>query len=354
MVAAGGSGTRLRPLTFSSNKHLLPIANKPLILYPIEAIAATGIREVGVVVNETRTAVEGLLGQGKHWGLNVTYINQEKPLGLAHVVKIAQEFLGEEPFVYHLGDNIFAQGIKKPVDKFRELKPDALLTLVTHKENYRLGVPFFDDTGRLVEVVEKPEKPPNQYGIPGLYMFNKHVFEAFSGPDAIQPSPRGELEITALYTYLLKHGYRVETEEVEGRWMDPGKFTDMLDANAHMLALTPQSQIEGEVDQATQIQGKVTIAKGARVRRCQIFGPAAIGPETIVEDSVVGPDVSIDTHCKLEAVTIKNSIVMQDSTLLNINRVIVDSMVGKNTEIWEEKQETVSLFIGDHCKVRLT
>lgn len=354
IIAAGGSGTRLRPLTFSSNKHLLPLANKPLLLYPIEAIAETGIREVGVVVNETRPAVEAYLGSGSKWGLNITYIPQAKPLGLAHVVLISREFLGNEPFLYHLGDNIFSEGIMKPYTKFHKEKPDALLTIVQHSENYRLGVPFFDEAGKLIKVVEKPTAPPNNFGVPGLYFFNHHVFEAFEGSDRIKPSARGELEITDLYTYLLTHGYRVETEEVEGRWMDPGKFTDMLDANAYLLDLKQEPQITGEVDKLTSIEGTVVIEKGARIVNSKIVGPAAIGAGCLIEDSELGPHVSIDSHCKLEEVKIKNSIVMQDTTLLNIKTPIIDSLIGKNTEVWENHQNSVSLFIGDHCKVRLT
>jgi glucose-1-phosphate thymidylyltransferase len=273
LIAAGGSGTRLRPLTFSSNKHLLPIANKPLLLYPFESLVALGITEIGVIVNETRNAIESLLGDGGGWGVKVTYITQEKPLGLAHVVKISESFLAGEPFVFHLGDNIFTQGIERPYRHFMETQPDALLTLIVHEENYRLGVPYFDESGKLVKVVEKPQHPPNQFGIPGLYFFNSHVFEAFTGPDAIQPSSRGEYEITELYSYMIDHNYRVETEEVDGRWMDPGKFDDMLEANAYVLDLAQNNTIEGEVDQHSQILNAVTIGKGARVVNSPGYGP---------------------------------------------------------------------------------
>ncbi|OGV97198.1 glucose-1-phosphate thymidylyltransferase [Microgenomates group bacterium RBG_16_45_19] len=354
IIAAGGSGTRLRPLTFSSNKHLLPLANKPLLLYPIEAISETGIKEVGIIVNETRPAVEALLGSGGKWGLNLTYIEQAEPLGLAHVVLMAQAFLAGEPFVYHLGDNIFSQGIKEPFKTFEKEQPDALLTLVEHEENWRLGVPYFDEAGNLMKVVEKPEKPPNKYGVPGLYFFNHHVFEAFTGADKIKPSARGELEITDLYTYLLDHHYRVLTAKVPGRWLDPGKFTDMLEANTFLLQEKLAATVEGEVDQASILSGKVAIGKGTRIVNSRIIGPTAIAGDCLIEDAEVGPNVAIDTHCKLETVTIKNSILMQDATLIDLKRPLVDSMVGKNTEIWEENQANVSLFIGDHCRVRLT
>jgi len=169
IIAAGGKGTRLRPLTFTANKHLLPIANKPLLLYPIEDIAGVGIKQVGIIVNETRPAIEALLGTGSKWGLKITYINQPQPLGLAHVVKTAEKWLGKTPFFMHNGDNIFTDGIKEPYQYFKKHKPDAVLTILEHEENYRLGVPYFDKDGQLIKVVEKPKNPPNKFGIPGLY-----------------------------------------------------------------------------------------------------------------------------------------------------------------------------------------
>jgi glucose-1-phosphate thymidylyltransferase len=226
--------------------------------------------------------------------------------------------------------------------------------MIEHEENFRLGVPFFDADGNLEKVVEKPEKPPNRYGVPGLYFFNSHVFEAFEGVDAVKPSARGELEITDLYSYLLAHGYRVETEEVEGRWMDPGKFTDMLDANAYMLDQMKLNSREGEIDRVSQLFGHVAVGRGTRIVSSRIEGPVVIGDNCLVEGSVIGPHSSIGQNTKLEEVNLENAIVMQDTTILNVKRIIKDSLIGKNTEIWEEKEESVSLFIGDHCKIRLT
>lgn len=354
LIAAGGSGTRLRPLTFSSNKHLLPLANKPLLLYPLEAILQTGIKDIGVVVNETRPAVESLLGDGSKFGVKITYIEQDKPLGLAHVVKIAEEFLAGEPFVYHLGDNIFTQGIMRPFKRFQKNKPDALLTMVEHEENFRMGVPFFDEEGNLLKVIEKPERPPNNFGVPGLYFFSSNVFKAFRGKDAIKPSARGELEVTELYSYLLSHGYQVETEQVDGRWMDPGKFDDMLEANQVMLETEVKNQNLGKIDRHTSIEGQVDIGKATRVKNSQITGPVSIAAGCLIEDCQIGPNVSIAYNCKLQSVKISNSIILQDTTLFDLKRPLVDSMIGKNSEIYEDQQDSVSLFIGDHCKVRLT
>lgn len=342
IIAAGGKGTRLRPLTFSSNKHLLPIANKPLLLYPIEAIAETGIREVGIIVNETRPAVEALLGTGSKWGLKFTYINQPQPLGLAHVVKISQNFLGQSPFVYHLGDNIFSAGIMRPFNHFIKEKPDALLTIVKHPENFRLGVPYFDPRGRLIKVVEKPPQPPNSYGVPGLYFFSPKVFSAFTGEHAIQPSARGELEITDLYNFMLNQGYRVDTEEIDGIWLDPGKFNDMLEANQLMLDRLDEHDIKGQ------------IGKDSQITKSQIIDPVHISTGVTIKNSTIGPHVSIGRNCTIENCVIKNSIIMEQSTFKDIDNPIVDSLIGKNTHVWGEHNQSVSLLVGDHCTIRLS
>jgi glucose-1-phosphate thymidylyltransferase len=353
IIAAGGSGTRLRPLTFSSNKHLLPVANKPLLLYPLEAILAVGIKDIGIVVNETRPAIEALLGDGSSYGARITYINQAKPLGLAHVVSLCEDFIAGDPFVYHLGDNIFSQGIKRPFEHFERTKPDGLLTMVEHKENFRLGVPFFDEQGNFARYVEKPQSPPNCYGIPGLYMFSSVVFEAFKGEDQIKPSARGELEVGDLYNYLVKKGLRVETEEIEGRWMDPGKFTDMLDANRYMLDLLSENEREGEISSDSKLTGTVAVSKGATITNSQIIGPVSIAADCLIDSCTIGPHVSISNNCTLKSVKLADSIVMEHSTLEGIDPVITNSMIGKNTQVTSKAGTETSLFIGDHCQVSL-
>lgn len=353
IIAAGGSGTRLRPLTFSSNKHLLPVANKPLLLYPLEAILAVGIKDIGIVVNETKPAIEALLGDGSAYGAKITYINQEKPLGLAHVVSLCEQFIAGDSFVYHLGDNIFSQGIKRPFEHFERTKPDGLLTMVEHKENYRLGVPFFDEHGNFYRYVEKPQNPPNNFGIPGLYMFSSVVFNAFKGADQITPSARGEFEVGDLYNYLVDKGFRVETEEVEGRWMDPGKFTDMLDANRYMLDLSISNEREGEISRDSTLTGNVAVSKGAKITNTQIIGPVSIAADCVIDHCTIGPHVSISNHCTLKGVHLSDSIVMEHSTLEEIVLVITNSMIGKNTHVSSKDGNETSLFIGDHCQVSL-
>ena len=281
IIAAGGKGTRLYPLTFTSNKHLIPIANKPLILYPIENIADLGIKEVGVIVNETKPAIQNILGRGSKWGMKLTYIDQLEAKGLAHVVKISEDFIGSSPFVYHLGDNIFTKGIRKPYDHFVNSDADAVLSIIEHPDNKRLGVPFFDENGKLIKVVEKPDNPPNKYGVPGLYFFKSIVFEAFYGEDAVVPSQRGELEIPDLYTYLINHNYKVETAQLEGIWADPGKFDDSLDANRLLLDSRIKTQILGEVDEATKIDGEVEIGSDTKIINSTLVGPISIGNNCI-------------------------------------------------------------------------
>jgi glucose-1-phosphate thymidylyltransferase len=256
--------------------------------------------------------------------------------------------------VYHLGDNIFTEGIMRPFNHFVKTKPDALLTMVEHEENFRLGVPFFDAEGKLEKVVEKPENPPNKFGVPGLYFFNSNVFKAFDGEGKVVPSARGEYEITDLYTYLLHHNYTVEVEEVDGRWMDPGKFGDMIEANTYILSLMKSATISGQVDGQSQLEGLVAVGAGSSIQNSKIVGPTAIGENVMIENCYIGPNVAIDNNCNLRGVTIRNSVIMEETAMTDISMPIVDSLIGKKTQVWEEKQQAVSLFIGDYCKIRLT
>ena len=356
IIAAGGKGTRLRPLTFTSNKHLLPIANKPLLLYPFENIVKVGIKNIGIIVNETRPAIEGLLGDGSKWGVKVSYIDQPEPLGLAHVVKISQKFLGKSPFVYHLGDNIFSDGgIKEPFDHFMHTKTDAVLTIVKHSENFRLGVPFFNKAGKLIRIVEKPKNPPNKFGVPGLYMFNHKVFKAFKGKDAIKPSARGELEIVDLYNWMIKNGYRVEVAEFKGEWRDPGKFDDSLEANRLILSTQLKTNIKGKVDKSTTISGKVEIGAGSRIINSQIIGPVSIAKNVSIKDSFIGPHVSIADNCEIFHSRLENSILMRDIHIINVKKKIEASMIGKHTYITglKTRSPSYSFTVADHCKVEL-
>jgi glucose-1-phosphate thymidylyltransferase len=354
IIAAGGKGTRLRPLTFTANKHLLPIANKPLLFYPIEHLVAIGIKDVGIIVNETRQAIENEIGDGSKWGLNISYINQPEPLGVGHVVKISEKFLGKTPFVYILGDNIFTEGIHTPFNHFVKSKPDALLTMVEHEENFRLGVPFFED-GKLVKVVEKPKKPPNKYGVPGLYFFNHHVFKAFTGKDAIKPSARGEYEITDLYNYLIDHGYRVETKEIKGEWLDPGKFDDSLDANRLMLERNCKSNIKGSVDKDSKLMGRVELGADSEITNSQIVGPVSIGANAHIHDSYIGPYTSIGDRCKISNSALEYSIIMEGADIIDTPNRIEASMIGKDATVHGTRSANPAykLTVSDMSKIEL-
>lgn len=355
IIAAGGRGTRLRPITFTSNKHLIPIANKPLLLYSVEDIAQTGIKEVGVIVNETRTEVENLLGDGSKWGFKITYIFQEKPLGLAHIVKISKDFLDGEPFVYHLGDNIFTDGIMRPFKHFVEKNPDALLTIVEHPENQRLGVPYFDKNGKLIKVVEKPKNPPNKFGVPGLYFFNNRVFEAFEGKDQVKPSSRGEYEITDLYTYMIQHGFRVEVEQIDGWWKDPGKMEDILDANRLILDKFNGHSIEGIVDDQSEMSGDIVVEKGTTIVNSVIRGPVVIGRNCVIENSYIGPFSSIYHGCTIRNAEIENSVLLENASIINISSRVDHSLIGKDAKVSRDsiKPKAFRFLLGDMADVKL-
>ena len=355
IIAAGGKGTRLYPLTFTLNKHLLPIANKPLLLYPFEDIVSLGIKEIGIIVNDSRPSIEKLIGDGSDWGVKVTYIDQPIAKGLAHVVQISEKFIDGDSFIYHLGDNIFTQGIKRPFNKFKKSKADAMLTIIEHHENYRLGVPFFDDDGKLVQVVEKPETPPNRFGVPGLYRFGPKVFEAFKGKDAIKPSARGELEIVDLYNYMLKKGHKVEVAELEGEWRDPGKFDDSLETSRLLMDLNKRTEINGSVDKDSKLADGVVLGKGSKVINSQIIGPAIIGDNVEIRNAYIGPYTTISNDCELINCKIEYSIVLEDVHIVDVKGKIEASMIGKHTQIRQtrERVPVYSFMVADHCRIDL-
>lgn len=353
IIAAGGKGTRLYPLTFTSNKHMIPIANKPLLFYAIENIANVGVKEVAIIVNETRPAIEAAVGAGKKWGIQVTYIDQPVALGIGHVVKISEKFLAGSPFVYHLGDNIFTNGISKPFNFFVKNKSDAVLTILKHPENFRLGVPYFDKQGKLLKVVEKPKNPPNPYGVPGLYFFNHNVFKAFRGADPVKPSARGEYEVPDLYSWLIRHKYKVDAAEIDGQWRDPGKFDDSLDSSRLLLDLHCKKSIKGKVDKSSQLEGQVEIGKGSTIENSQITGPVSIGKNVHILNSRIGAHTAIADDCEIISSTIEYSILMQGVQIINIRRPIDASIIGKSATIRSDKaaKPSYNFTISDHSHV---
>ncbi|MFG1876750.1 glucose-1-phosphate thymidylyltransferase [Sphaerisporangium sp. NPDC049003] len=350
LVLAGGKGTRLRPLTHTSAKQLVPVANKPVLYYGLEAIRNAGITQVGIIVGSTGREVRDAVGDGSAFGLDVTYIQQEAPLGLAHCVLIAREFLADEPFVMYLGDNFLVGGITDLVDAFREGDYDAqiLLTKVTEPQFY--GVAELGPGGEILALAEKPDDPRSDLAIVGVYTFSPRIHEAVR---AISPSARGELEITDAITWLVDNGFRVHSHLVSGYWKDTGRLQDMLECNRIVLeALEPRTH--GTVDALSDITGRVVIEAGASVRDSVIRGPALIGAHARISGSYVGPYTSIGDRCVVEDAEVEYAIVLQDSTIRGVSRLTY-SLIGRNVEVTRSEgvPNTLQLMVGDHSRVQV-
>lgn len=356
IIPTGGSGTRMRPLTFSTNKHFIPVANKPLIFYPIETVVASGIKKIAITYNpQYLDYVKSILGDGEKWGATFTYICQEKPKGLANIFQVCEEYLNGESFLLHLGDNIFVDGIGEFVKHFEKEKPDGLVPMVHHKENKRMGVPYFDDQDRLIKYVEKPENPPHDFAIPGLYFFSKEVFKCFKGSGSIQPSERGELEISFPFQWLIDHGYRVDVLEYQGKWLDPGKFNDWIEANQYLLDKNTLPENYGDVDGDSVIENRVKIGKGTSIKKTHIRGPVVIGENVTIKDSFIGPYTSIDKGCIITNSHIENSVIMENVNITGVENPIDNSLIGSGSEVFGSKDpaSTMSFFIGEKCRIEV-
>jgi glucose-1-phosphate thymidylyltransferase len=356
IIPTGGRGTRMRPLTFSSNKHFIPVANKPLIFYPIETIAETGITEIAITYNPPNLElVKSYLGDGSRWGVNLTFVEQPEPLGLAHIYQVCEEFIDGDSFVFHLGDNIFTEGIVDQVRYFEKEKPNGMVTMVHHKENHRLGVPFFNAEGQLLQYVEKPSNPPHDFAIPGLYFFDSHAFDVFKGTDAIQPSARGEYEIPTAYQWLIDHGLRVDVVEYNGTWLDPGKFDDWIESNQYMLDTRLRTSVETELDSTSSYENRVQIGKNCEIYDSHIRGPVIIGDNVKIVSSYIGPYTSISDKCSIEMSHVENSVLMEGVTVSHVGQPIDSSLIGASSVVTSSGGPTssVELFIGDKSVVRV-
>lgn len=348
LILSGGKGTRLRPLTYTSAKQLVPVANKPVLFYAIECLVEAGVRDIGIIVGDTREEVKAAVGSGERWGINVTYIYQEAPLGLAHAVKVAQPYLGDDRFVMYLGDNMIEESIRPLVEEF-ELglcNSQILLKTVPNPQSY--GVAELDGE-RVVRLVEKPREPQSDLALVGIYMFDKTVFEAVN---AIKPSWRNELEITDAIQYLVNAGYDVRPQIVRGWWVDTGKQEDMLEVNRLILERL-EPQIEGFVDSDSKVSGKVIVAKTAEIINSVVRGPAIIGENCRIINSYVGPFSSINHHCTITNSEIEHSIVLENSQILEIEGRIEDSLIGRNVVVEKSpiKPKAFKLLLGDNSKV---
>jgi glucose-1-phosphate thymidylyltransferase len=353
LILAGGEGTRLRPITHTRAKQLVPVANKPILFYGIEAMVEAGITEIGVITGSTGPEVMAAIGDGSRFGAQVTYIPQDAPLGLAHCVLIAREFLGDDDFVMYLGDNLLEQDLAAFVSAFEiarasDQPPAAQILLKRVPDPHRFGIATLDADGHVVELVEKPADPPSDLALVGVYLFDREIHEAVR---SIEPSPRGELEITDAIQWLITHGRRVRTELLTGWWIDTGKLTPLLEANRLLLEKI-ETRIDGKVDADSSVDGRVVVADGAEVINSTIRGPVTIGRDTRVVDSFIGPFSAIGDGCEVVNSEIEHSVVMSNSKVLHIPR-LEDSLIGHEAVIerTSKRPRALRLMIGDHCQV---
>ncbi len=355
LILAGGSGTRLRPITHTGAKQLVPVANRPILFYGLQHMADAGIREVGIIIGDTGDEIRAAVGDGSEWGLAVTYIPQDAPLGLAHAVLIAHDFLGDDDFVMYLGDNLLRDGIRRFVDGFTAHQAEsgvescaAQILLAPVPDPQRFGVAELGADGSVVALVEKPEVPPSDLALVGVYLFDRSIHEAVR---AIEPSERGELEITDAIQWLIDHGRKVRHEVIHGWWLDTGKLTPLLEANRLILELVEPATY-GKVDEQSRLEGRVVIAEGAEIIRSTIRGPVVIGANTRIVDSYIGPFSSVDADCEVVGSELEHSIVLANSRVENVPRVI-DSLIGRHAEVVRTHQRPRAnrFLVGDHCQI---
>ncbi|MEF9903843.1 glucose-1-phosphate thymidylyltransferase [Streptomyces sp. P9-A2] len=351
LVLSGGAGTRLRPITHTSAKQLVPVANKPVLFYGLEALAEAGISEVGIIVGDTADEIREAVGDGSRFGIEAIYIPQEAPLGLAHAVLIAQDFLGDDDFVMYLGDNFIVGGITGLVEEFRAERPDAQILLTKVPDPTSFGVAELGGDGRVVNLEEKPKQPKSDLALVGVYLFTPAVHEAVR---SIEPSWRGELEITHAIQWLIDEKRDVRSTTISGYWKDTGNVTDMLEVNRSVLE-TLEPHNAGVVDEASEIIGRVRIEEGARVSGSRIVGPAVIGAGTVVNDAYVGPFTSVSEGCRIEDSEIEYSIVLRGSSVTGVRRVEA-SLIGRDVEVTPAPRNPKAhrLVLGDHSKVQIS
>ncbi len=348
LILSGGRGTRLRPITYTSAKQLVPVANKPILFFGIEWMRDAGITDIGIVTGDTGAEIERACGDGSRFGVNLTYIPQSAPLGLAHAVGTAQGYLQDSPFVVYLGDNLVKDGIAPLVREFERDQPNAQILLAHVKNPQEFGVAELEGD-RVVRLVEKPKEPKSDLALVGVYMFDKTVWEAIA---SLKPSTRGEYEITDAIQSLITTGYNVRSHVIQGWWKDTGRLEDLLEAN-RLLLETQERSILGNVDDASQIQGRVHIGAGTQVIRSEIRGPVIIGENCHIEDAYIGPFTSIQDGAKVVASEVEHSILLEGSRVLNIGGRMEDSLLGRDVEVRRDdrKPRAYRFMLGDNSQV---
>jgi glucose-1-phosphate thymidylyltransferase len=356
LILSGGKGTRLRPITHTSAKQLVPVANKPVLFYGIEAMAEAGIEEIGIIIApETGAEIEAAAGDGSRFGVRITFIVQDEPLGLAHAVLTAEPFLGASPFVMYLGDNLLQGGIADLVAAFREHQPDALilLTPVGDPQNYgvaELAPAPAGEIGRIVRLVEKPPAPATDLALVGVYMFTAGIHDAAR---AIDPSPRGELEITDAIQHVVDAGLRVEPHIVRGWWKDTGRLEDMLEANRLVLD-NLRERIDGELIDS-HVDGRVVIERGARLERATVRGPAIVGADARLTDCYIGPYTAVGERCSISGAEVEHSILLAGSSVCDLDGRMESSLLGRNVTIrrGERSPRAYRFMVGDNSDISI-
>jgi glucose-1-phosphate thymidylyltransferase len=351
LILSGGAGTRLRPITHTSAKQLVPVANKPVLFYGIEALVEAGVEEIGIIIApETGEEIRKAAGDGSRFGARITYIVQDEPAGLAHAVLTAEEFLGGSPFIMYLGDNLLADGLRGLVATFRADEPDALILLTPVEEPEHYGVAELDGE-HVVRLVEKPKDPPSNLALVGVYLFQPAIFEAAR---SLQPSWRGELEITEAIQSLIDDGHRIQSEVVRGWWKDTGQLADMLEANRLVLEEL-ETEVAGEVDDGSRIEGRVQLADGARLVRSVVRGPAVIGAGACIEDAYIGPYTSIGDGVHVRRSEVEHSIILADAVVEDLGTRMEASLLGREVKLTRSDgmPKTLQLLVGDRSEIKL-
>lgn len=353
LILSGGKGTRLRPLTYTGAKQLVPVANKPILWYGIESIVAAGITDIGIIISpETGDEIQAKTGNGDRFGAKITYIRQEQPLGLAHAVKVARSFLGNAPFVMYLGDNLIQDSLKGFLQTFKDKALDALILLREVVNPTAFGVAEIDAQGRVLKLVEKPKIPPSNLALVGLYFFSSTIQAAI---DSIQPSARGELEITDAIQALINQSRNVEALQLSGWWLDTGKKDDLLAANQIILDSLISSNLQGVIDEKSHITGRVTIGKNSQIINSTIRGPVIIGEDCQIENCFIGPFTSIANQVILQNADLEHSVILRSAQILGIQQRIVDSVIGQRVKLINAPQRPKALrfLIGDDSQIEL-
>jgi len=351
LILSGGRGTRLRPITHTSAKQLVPVANRPILFHAIDAVHAAGITDIGIVVGDTQEEIRGAVGDGSAFGVRVTYLPQEAPLGLAHAVLVAEDFIRDEPFVMYLGDNLIRDGICALADEFRRERPNCQILLARVPNPSQFGVAELDGDQRVIRLEEKPKQPKSDYALVGVYMFDRTIFQAARD---IKPSGRGELEITDAIQTLIDRRRDVRSHIITGWWKDTGKLEDILEANRMLLADVVR-KIDGEVDAASRVEGQVVVGPGTKVVRSVLRGPLVIGEDCMIVDAFVGPFTSISDGVTVRGSEIEHSIILKSSSILDLESRIESSLIGKDVRITRAsgRPRASRFMVGDSSEIEV-